>query len=123
VLTGFLSEPELVEHYARCLAVYFAPYHEDYGFIVPEAFCSRKPVLTCTDTGGAAELVEDGLSGFVCAPDPFAVAEKLDLLSSRPGLAEDMGDKGHGRVSGLSWSGVVDEMITGKYHEEQTRST
>ena len=31
--------------------------HEDYGFVTVEAFRCGKPVVTCTDSGGPAELV------------------------------------------------------------------
>ena len=39
-----------------------------------EAFASRKAVVTCRDSGGPAELVEDGVNGFVCEPTPEALA-------------------------------------------------
>ena len=56
-LLGAVSDAELVEHYARCRAVYFAPWNEDYGFVTLEAFRSGKAVITTTDSGGPAELV------------------------------------------------------------------
>ena len=34
-----------------------------------EAFASRKAVVTCTDSGGPAELVGDGVRGFVVRAD------------------------------------------------------
>jgi glycosyltransferase involved in cell wall biosynthesis len=88
-VVGFLKEEELLDHYARCMAVFFGPYHEDYGFVAPEAFVSRKAVVTCEDSGGPAEIVEDGVSGFICSPDPAEIAGKLDLLAARPGLSEE----------------------------------
>jgi glycosyltransferase involved in cell wall biosynthesis len=106
-ISGFLGEKELIDHYARCLAVFFGPYHEDYGFVAPEAFVCRKPVVTCEDSGGPAETVEDGVSGFICSPDPAEIAGKLDLLASRTGLAGKMGERGRLRVAALSWEGVV----------------
>ncbi len=39
-LLGPISDAELVDHYARCRAVYFAPWNEDYGFVTLEAFRS-----------------------------------------------------------------------------------
>ena len=55
-------------HLARCRAVCFPPFQEDYGFVTVEAFASRKAVVTCRDSGGPAELVVDGVNGFVCEP-------------------------------------------------------
>ena len=60
---------QLLDHLARCRAVCFPPLDEDYGFVTVEAFASRKAVITCRDSGGPAELVEDGVTGFVCEPD------------------------------------------------------
>ena len=33
-----------------------------------------KPVITCTDSGGTAELVRDGVNGLVVEPTPEALA-------------------------------------------------
>ena len=66
---GRLSDEQLLDHLARCRAVCFPPLDEDYGFVTAEAFASRKAVVTCRDSGGPAELVEDGVSGFVCDAD------------------------------------------------------
>ena len=68
--TGVLTDAELVEHLARCRAVCFPPVEEDYGFVTAEAFASAKAVVTCRDSGGPAELVENGVNGFVCEPEP-----------------------------------------------------
>ena len=43
-MLGGISDAELVDHYARCRAVYFAPWNEDYGFVTLEAFRSGKAV-------------------------------------------------------------------------------
>ena len=45
------------------------PVQEDYGFVTVEAFASRKAVVTCTDSGGPAELVVDGTNGYVSEPN------------------------------------------------------
>ena len=76
-LVGPVSQPELLHYLAHCRAVCFPPRQEDYGFVTVEAFASRKAVVTCTDSGGPAELVEDGVRGFVVAPTPPALAAAL----------------------------------------------
>jgi glycosyltransferase involved in cell wall biosynthesis len=45
---------DMLEHLARCRAVCFPPFDEDYGFVTVEAFASRKAVITCVDSGGPA---------------------------------------------------------------------
>ena len=68
--TGRIDEDELASLYARCLAVYYAPVDEDFGMVPYEAFLSEKPVLTTTDAGGPLEVVTDGRTGLVTAPEP-----------------------------------------------------
>jgi glycosyltransferase involved in cell wall biosynthesis len=90
-LLGAVSDEALVEHYARCRAVYFAPWNEDYGFVTLEAFRSGKAVVTTSDSGGPAELVRHEENGLVGAATAESVAAHLDLLGRDAGLAERLG--------------------------------
>jgi glycosyltransferase involved in cell wall biosynthesis len=89
-LLGPISDAELVDRYARCRGVFFAPWNEDYGFVTLESFRSGKPVVTAVDSGGPAELVQHEVSGLVAEPTPRALAEQLDRLADRD-LAERLG--------------------------------
>jgi glycosyltransferase involved in cell wall biosynthesis len=109
-LAGTLTENELLGHLARCRAVCFAPLGEDYGFVTVEAFASRKPVITCADSGGPAELVVDGQSGFVCDPSPQSLADALRRLAADRSLAERMGGEAHAFVSRLTWPDAVRQL-------------
>ena len=71
---GRLSDQEMIDHFARCRAVVFPPFNEDYGFVTVEAFMCGKPVITCRDSGGPSELVRDGENGYVTDPTPEALA-------------------------------------------------
>ncbi len=83
-LIGRIDDRQMLEHLARCRAVCFPPYDEDYGFVTVEAFASRKPVITCTDSGGPAELVTDNVNGKVCAPRPETLAVALREVMEDP---------------------------------------
>jgi glycosyltransferase involved in cell wall biosynthesis len=109
-LRGALTESELLGYLARCRAVCFAPMAEDYGFVTVEAFASRKPVITCRDSGGPAELVADGRSGFVCDPSPQSIAEAVRRLADDRSLAERMGAGAHAFVSRLTWPDTVRQL-------------
>jgi glycosyltransferase involved in cell wall biosynthesis len=105
-MLGAVSDDELVEHYARCRAVYFAPWNEDYGFVTLESFRSAKPVLTATDSGGPAELVVHERNGLVAEPTPEAVAAQLDRFADRDfterlGRAAEVASREH------TWERVV----------------
>jgi glycosyltransferase involved in cell wall biosynthesis len=110
-LLGALSEERLVEEYARCRAVYFAPWNEDYGFVTLEAFRSGKAVLTTPDSGGPSELVEHERSGLSCPPEPAAVAAQLDRLMEEPDLAERLGQGARRQAEGHRWSAAVEELL------------
>jgi glycosyltransferase involved in cell wall biosynthesis len=112
-LLGAISDEQLLEHYARCRAVFFAPWNEDYGFVTLEAFRSAKAVLTATDSGGPAELVRHDETGFVVAPTPEAVAERLDALAADRGLAERLGRAALEASRPHTWERAVSELTRG----------
>jgi glycosyltransferase involved in cell wall biosynthesis len=107
-----MSEDEKVALYSRCLGVLFIPYDEDYGYITLEAFYSKKPVITATDSGGPLEFVDNDISGFVTAPDPKAMAEAMDRLYQDKERARLMGASGYEKLSGLrlSWDRVIEAL-------------
>ena len=106
-LAGPISQPELLHYLGHCRAVCFPPLQEDYGFVTVEAFASRKAVVTCSDSGGPAELVEDGVQGFVCEPGPAALAARLRQIMDDQSLAERLGHLAHARGSQITWSETV----------------
>lgn len=108
---GAVSDEELLSLYAGCGVVLFTPADEDYGYIALEAFLSRKPVVTCTDSGGPLEFVVDGETGRVTAPVGRAVGEAAADLLSEPAPARRMGEKGYEAVRGLTWDAVVSTLL------------
>lgn len=109
---GSATDAELVDLYAGAFAVPFVPLREDYGYVTLEAFASGKPVLTCTDSGEAAAIVTTTDGGIVSPPDPVAIASAIDQLRADPASADAMGQRGHAWVTGLSWSRIVERLIS-----------
>jgi glycosyltransferase involved in cell wall biosynthesis len=109
-LAGALSEAPLVDHLARCRAVCFPPLQEDYGFVTAEAFASSKAVVTCRDSGGPAELVRDGVNGFVCDPTPASLASALRTLIDDRALAERMGREASRSGAHMTWPDAVKQL-------------
>lgn len=114
-LLGRISDEEKLAFYARASAVFFAPYDEDYGYITLEAMLASKPVLTATDSGGPLEFVQHQQTGWVCEPQPEAIAEILDEIYFKPDMARKMGVDGRAYYESLSisWQHVV-KMLTEK---------
>jgi len=107
---GAVSDDELVELYARCRAVFFAPFNEDYGFVTVEAFESRKAVITCSDSGGVPELVAHRVNGYVLPPDPAELGKALAELGQDARLAEKLGAAAHATAARLTWEQTVAEL-------------
>ncbi|HEX5760555.1 MAG TPA: glycosyltransferase family 4 protein [Thermoanaerobaculia bacterium] len=111
-LLGWVDDERAAELYAGALAVYYAPYDEDYGYVTVEAFQAGKPVVTLDDAGGVLEFVRDGESGFVCpAGAPAEVARRLDWLSEHREEARRMGERGAASVADVHWDGVVARLL------------
>ncbi len=107
---GTASDDELIELYAGALAVLYPPFDEDFGYVTLEAFLARKPVVTCTDSGGPTEFVVDGVNGFVCEPLPEALAEAINRLAQARSRAAAMGEAGREVAARITWDGVVEKL-------------
>lgn len=110
-LPGRLDDAALVDHLARCRAVVFVPFDEDFGFVTVEAFAASRPVVTCTDSGGPAELVTDGVSGLVTEPTPSALAAAFRRLIDDRDLAARLGAEGARRAQALTWPATVARLV------------
>ena len=111
VFAGAPGGDELAALYADALAVIYAPFDEDYGYVTLEAFLSAKPVITGTDSGGTLEFVRDGENGFVCPPEPEAIGAAVTLLAADRELATRLGKCGRTRAMQITWEGVVEQLL------------
>ena len=108
---GTVADDQLIELYAGALGVVYPPYDEDFGYVTLESFLARKPVVTCTDSGGPNEFVASGVNGIVCEPQPEAVAEAMSRLAADRGRAASMGDAGHDLARTITWDGVIEKLV------------
>ncbi len=111
-LVGEVGSDELVRYLAGCRGVVFVPRDEDYGFVTIEAFASAKAVVTCGDSGGPTELVEDGVNGFVCEPTPTALSAAIARLADDQLLAERLGAAGARRAATITWPAAVETLLS-----------
>jgi glycosyltransferase involved in cell wall biosynthesis len=112
----FIGRPDhdaMVNYYRNCLAVFFGPLHEDYGFVTLEAMLSSKAVITCTDSGGPTEFVRHLETGHVVEPTPAAVADSIDSLWCNRKATHTMGHDGRRLYDtlGISWHRVVSRLL------------
>jgi glycosyltransferase involved in cell wall biosynthesis len=108
---GRIDDEAMLALYATCRAVCFTPRQEDYGFVTAEAFMSHKPVVSCVDSGGPAEIIDHGVSGLLCEPTPASVADGLRAVMEDAAMAERMGDAGAVRAANLTWPATVERLV------------
>jgi glycosyltransferase involved in cell wall biosynthesis len=106
---GRVSEEELADLYARCLAVFYAPVDEDFGMVPYEAFLAEKPVVTTTDAGGPLEVVSDRVTGLVTEPRADALASAFGALNA--GDAAVWGRAGKELAERVTWDATIDKLL------------
>jgi len=107
---GWVSQEQKADLCSKCLACLYLPYDEDsYGYVTLEGFQSHKPVITCTDSGGTLELIEDGVNGRVVPPDAHELAAAIDDLAVHPMQTRTMGEHAYATLARLdiSWDHVI----------------
>ncbi len=113
-LLGALSDEAIIDLYAGALGVVYAPFDEDYGYVTLEAFLSGKPVVTASDSGGVLEFVEDGVNGYVCAPEANDLARAINALAASRVRAASLGAAGRERARAITWDGVIETLVGGQ---------
>ncbi|MGI6153102.1 MAG: glycosyltransferase family 4 protein [Christensenellaceae bacterium] len=106
----WISEEEKRKYFAGCLAAAYLPLDEDsYGYPSLEAHHSCKAVISCTDSGGTRELIEDGRNGYMVESDPRELAKAFDRLYLDKQMAEKMGQEGKKRIEelGITWDHII----------------
>jgi glycosyltransferase involved in cell wall biosynthesis len=113
MLPGRIDRSVLLQCYARCLAVFYAPFDEDYGYVTLEAMLAAKPVVTTDDSGGPLEFVRHRETGLCVPARPETIARELDRLAEYPELAKELGQKGQERYKkmNISWNHVLSTLL------------
>ena len=109
--TGYIIEQRLRELYANALATIFPPIHEDLGMVTLESMASGKPVLTTSDSGEPALMVEPGRTGWVCAPKPEVLAEQIQWIGTHRDEVEAMTPSCREAVLDVTWERVAGALI------------
>jgi glycosyltransferase involved in cell wall biosynthesis len=88
---------------------------EGFSNAIVEAMAASLPVVA-TNVGGNAEAVEDGVSGFIVAPDdPVAMSAAISRLISNPSQAKAMGVAGRNLVLEKFTTKAMMDKITAAY--------
>ncbi len=115
---GHTSKAELHDRIRdSSLLVVPSRWYENQPMIVLEAFACGVPVVA-TSLGGLPELVDDGVDGFLVAPnDPRALADLLTRVQGDPARLLSMGEAGRRKVAVAFAPRVHLESIMATYGE------
>lgn len=118
---GAVPWRELPAVYAAHVALLFPSEHlEGLPMVVLEAMACGRPVVGSVP-GGTAELLEDGVTGFVCpSRDAAAMVDRCTRLLREPGLARRMGATARQRFEDRYTLGRVAEM-TERFYDDTLR--
>lgn len=108
---GRIDDAEAAALYRDALAVPFVPDDEDYGLITVEAMACATPVITCTDSGGPTEFVDQDVTGLVVAPEPAALAAAMGRLARDEPFARRLGEQAHERTAALTWPATARALV------------
>lgn len=95
----FLGTTENIQSILPCADLVFQPSeHESFGLAHLEAMACEIPVLA-TDSGGVREVVEDGVTGYLCeVGDTDTMAALAIKILTNDSLAREMGRRGRERA-------------------------
>jgi len=115
---------ELPWHYAQADVFCLLSLEEGLALVLAQAMAMGLPIIATPNTG-AADLITDGVEGFlVPARDPDAALAKLALLATDPVLRRKMGRRARVRVeTGFSWTDYGDRTVVAYQSALQSRLT
>jgi glycosyltransferase involved in cell wall biosynthesis len=108
---GRIDEAAKLDHYARCRAVCYPSFNEDYGLVTLEAFSSGKALIACNDGGGLTELVEDNHNGFLTEPDVHSLSLALQSVIENRTEAERLGAEALKTAAAHSWEDAIRKLV------------
>jgi D-inositol-3-phosphate glycosyltransferase len=113
---GQRDQDTLQYYYSASDIVVVPSHYESFGLVALEAMACGRTVVA-SETGGLAFLIHDGENGFhVPAADAGALADKLEMILSDPGLRAKIGENAREYAQGHAWS-LITERVVGLYSE------
>lgn len=107
--TGYLVGNDLGAAYASADVFVFASPNETFGQVVQEAFASGLPCVV-SSRGSVAELVQHGVTGFICEQTPAAFARAVQYLRDNPQHHQAMSRAARAVAETRPWSVVMNQL-------------
>ena len=109
---GWLDREALARAYASADLFLFPSRTDTYGQVVVEAQASGLPVVAVGE-GGPLSLIRDRRTGWLCDPEPEALAAALAQLAASPYLRRRIADAARAEVRGRTWEAALAQLACG----------
>ncbi len=83
---------------AACTLLCLPSTQESFGGVFTEAWHFGKPVIGA-DIPAVCDVIDDGVNGYVTAPTPATLAERISYLLENPTLAAQLGEAGRQKTA------------------------
>ncbi|MBH0163526.1 glycosyltransferase family 1 protein [Fictibacillus sp. 7GRE50] len=108
---GYLSGEDLARVYASADLFVFPSSTETFGNVVLEAAASGLPAIV-SDSGGVAEIVQDGVTGRICkAREADSFIQNIVSIMEDPMLLGSMKRKARNYAMTQSWSAIFGNLL------------
>ena len=105
---GFRNQTEMPRFFALADVFVLPARHEPWGLVVNEAMAAGCPVVLSSDVGAAADLVTDGIEGYVYPTGNVeALTAALERVLASPGTARLMGAAAARRIAAWDFEADV----------------
>ena len=111
---GWVEDDDKIKKYSDCLGALYIAYQEDScGFGTMESFYSSKPVISCTDSGGTYELIEDKKTGLFVEPKAEALAKAMDEFYDNKKRTYEMGQAARQEIirRNINWDETIRKLM------------
>jgi glycosyltransferase involved in cell wall biosynthesis len=109
--TGYLFGDDLSHAFASADAFMFTGGNETFGQVVQEAMASGLPAIVINQ-GGVVDLVEDGVNGFICEPEPESFAAAARKLLENETLRRQMSAAARAYAEARPWHAIMAQLET-----------
>ncbi|MFC2056840.1 glycosyltransferase [Chloroflexota bacterium] len=108
---GLIKQERLPYFYSAADVCVIPSYYESFGLVALESLACSTPVVA-TDVGNFENIIRQGKTGYVVTGnEPRHLAEKIDLLLSRPSLNIESARSIRKSVSSYSWSNIAEAIV------------
>ncbi|MFC1949365.1 glycosyltransferase [Chloroflexota bacterium] len=113
---GSIKQERLPYYYSAADTCVLSSYYESFGLVALESLACGTPVVS-TDVGNLKDIIRQGETGYVIADnEPRHLAEKIDLLLSKPGTDKNSALSIRASVNRYGWQNIARE-ITAEFHK------